>query len=768
MAAPQPAGDPEPKPLIDDSGALSSPSDPGRAELRRFRLSVTGLVFLLLVLTGAYVLLRKSQEYDPTVAGGRIVLYAVFSLNLVLVLAIAVTLFRNIFKLVFERRRDILGSRFSTKLVAAFLAQGIVPTALLFIAGSELINITTTKWFSTDVDAVTDAALRIAQRQRREIDRQALARAEAVSAELSRLGLFELGRRAELTTALREMLVRHDLVGIVAQVSGAAPQEVTDAQALPVRLPEIPDAILMRWWRGERFARHQDLAEGKGAVSFTGVPVLDSDGGTLGVVVVITKSESSLDQDERLVTSAREEFKRRELSKGFIVATNVSILLLVTLLVLLGAVWMGLVMARGITVPIQRLAEGTQAVSLGDLDHMVTAPAADELKMLVDSFNRMTRELKGSKQALERSVGELQRSNEELAERRMFIETVLQNVAAGVLCWDRDATLTACNAAAVRLLRLPPDQVGLPIGDVLRGTGHEGLRTIVGATLAGAGPQERQVALLAGGSERVLQAITTPLRSVRDGSLSGAVLVLEDVSDLIKAQKTSAWREVARRMAHEIKNPLTPIQLSAERVLLKVPDLGPDHRGVTAVREGARIILEEVRTLKTLVDEFSRFARLPQVSLRAGDLNDVVRNAVALYEKAVSRGRFRVELDPALPIISLDAEQMKRAIMNLVDNALVAMGSEGAVTLRTWRDADRGMICLEVGDEGPGIPAADRPKLFMPHFSTKKRGTGLGLAIVDRVIADHGGYIRVEDNRPRGTRFIMELPCRREATGAMA
>ncbi|MFN7972770.1 MAG: ATP-binding protein [Acidobacteriota bacterium] len=731
-----------------------------RGEVRRFRNTVGGLSVALAVLAGTYVLLERSQEYDPTVAGGRVVLYAVLILNIVLLLAILVTIFRNVFKLFYEWRRDLLGSRFSTKLVLAFLLQGIVPVALLFLAGSELIRISTARWFSTDVDAVTEGALRIAARHRAEMDAAVRAKAIDLAADLGKEGLFELDRRSELPAALRERMTSYQLAGLTAFLPGAAPVSAADPRVLSARLPDIPDAIVMRWQRGDKLVKRQETAGRKGVFAWAGAPVLGEDDDVLGVIAVLMPIDTGVEREEALIQSAREEYKRREVSKGFLVATNVSILLLVTLLLLFASVWMGIVMARGITVPIQRLAEGMAAVSGGKLDHRVEAPAADELRMLVDTFNRMTAELAASELALERSVEELRRSNEALAERRTFIETILEDLAAAVITFDRAGALTTYNPTAARLLRIGAESRGKGIEEVLGGERLKGLRALVSATLGGLGAQQQEVSLLMGASERIIQALATPLLHPGDSSLNGAVLVLEDVTDLIRAEKASAWREVARRMAHEIKNPLTPIQLSAERILGKAQAVPEGSAGSEAIQDGARIILEEVRTLKSLVDEFSRFARLPQVALRPTNLNEVVGSAAALYEPVLPAERLALELEPSLPLLPLDPEQLKRAIVNLVDNALAAMGPAGKVTIRTLLDRARNLACLEVLDEGPGVPVADRPKLFLPYFSTKKRGTGLGLAIVDRVVSDHGGYIRVEDNAPRGARFVIEIPLR--------
>jgi len=740
-----------------DSPTRGASSVEARRELRRVRLRVGAMVLMLIVLLGAYFLLKKSQSYDPTVAGGRIVLYAVMSLNVLLVLAIVVTLFRNIFKLFFDWRGDILGSRFAIKLVVAFLLQGIVPVVFLFLAGSEIIRVASHAWFSDDVRELSESALRLAKAYRTEVDERAMTQAERLGGLLARKNLLTRRGRPRLLGELRRVLRKEDLVGIAVYIPGSAPLQVQDPARLPSRLPKATSAMVSRWQRGERVAQDVEIPGEEAMLSLVGAPVL---GNALqpGVVVVASKLDAAMARDALTVARSSEEFARREASRGFVVVTNVSFLMLATLLLLLAAVWMGLTMARGVTVPIQRLAEATQAVGTGNLDYLVTAKAGDELKMLVDSFNRMTRELRESRRALDGTVEDLRQSNEELAERRVFIETVLDTVAAGVVTVDADERITTYNPAASRLLRLGTEARGKKADELFREGGLEEMADLVHETISLQRGRERQLTVSRGHFELVLRIATAPLIAPLDGTITGVVLMLEDLTEVVKAEKASAWREVARRMAHEFKNPLTPIQLSAERTILKVIDAELPPETIEAIQEGASTILREVKTLKGLVDEFSRFARLPEVTLRNGHLNAVVESAVALYEKAVPPERFELCLALDLPTMKIDADQMKRAIVNLVDNALVAMGEDGKVTIRSSLDRERRTIRLEVEDEGPGIPARDRRKLFLPHFSTKKRGTGLGLAIVDRVISDHGGYIKVEERDPHGARFVIDFP----------
>ncbi|PYQ10885.1 MAG: PAS domain-containing sensor histidine kinase, partial [Acidobacteria bacterium] len=424
----------------------------------------------------------------------------------------------------------------------------------------------------------------------------------------------------------------------------------------------------------------------------------------------------------------------------------------ITLLVLFSVTWIGLYLARGVTEPIGMLAQGTREVSSGNLDFRLQVRTRDELGILAESFNQMTAELKGSKETIELSNRDLLRSNQELEERRRYIEALLQNITAGVVSLDASGVVTTLNRAAARILGLEEGKevVSRPYGEVLAAELGE---------LRGAVEQGLRDRNLTPAREMRLNAVSfSPLADGRGGA-PGLLIVLEDLTPLMRAQRVAAWREVARRLAHEIKNPLTPIQLSAQRILKKFKENSPELPEV--LEQGTEAIVREVSALKRLVDEFSHFARLPAVTTVPCDLHALIDDSVALYDGIGGALKFEKRYDPRMPRVLLDPEQMKRVFVNLIDNARDAMGGAGRITFTTAFHPELEALRVEVADEGPGILAEDRERLFVPYFSTKKKGTGLGLAIVNRIISDHNGYIRAENNHPRGARFIMELPARK-------
>jgi two-component system nitrogen regulation sensor histidine kinase NtrY len=433
-----------------------------------------------------------------------------------------------------------------------------------------------------------------------------------------------------------------------------------------------------------------------------------------------------------------------------------SFFIMVALLILIGAVWMGSYLAKRITRPVQMLAAAAREIGAGHLDQRVEPQSGDEFGALTEAFNTMAGELAASRRNVERSTLELERKHLEVEGRRRYIETILERITTGVVSLDAGGLITTINSAAARLLGLDRAVVGRPSREVFDRDELQPLARLLGPSSRGRQePAAQELALFHEGQELHLAAVATAL--VGDsGASEGVVLVLDDVTPLIRTQKVAAWREVARRLAHEIKNPLTPIQLSAERLRRHFVSGPPGARAL--VDECTRTIVGEVESLKGLVDEFSQFARMPAPRAVPTDLHRLITDTLTLYDGLFSDVRIDRRFDATVPLVRLDPEQIRRVMINLVDNAVEAMERQGGIVIETQRDGSNNIVRVVVADDGPGIPAAERDKLFLPYYSTKQRGSGLGLAIVRRIIAEHGGSIEVADNTPRGTRFTIELP----------
>jgi two-component system nitrogen regulation sensor histidine kinase NtrY len=701
------------------------------------------------------VLLRKSRDFSPDFLAS-VLLYALTVVNLTLILILLFVLGRNLVRVLMERRRGALGARFRLRLVLVFLLMAIVPSILLTAVGSDLIQQTVDRWFSVDVSRILSSSQALGTAYRRSIADSNRVHALAFAREIESRRLLEPEGQGRLrrTVEARARELHLDMLSVFAK------QGELIAVVDP-RLPQAPyDSSSSEALAEAAFAGREAESRipfGAGELVRVAVPVRGAGAEPKGAVVVSTFVPGEIAAEAREVEERYTKFRKTEASKGPIKAVYVSLYLFPALLILFGAVWLSLYLARRITTPLRLVAEGAERIAAGARGVRVDFPASDdEFSALIASFNRMSERLARSEEEVEHSREGLTRKNQELEERRRLMETVLETVGTGVIVVDAEGTTTAVNAAACRLLGLEASMVGRLARDVLLGPGRDEILGLVQRLLTGrVTRQEREVRFPAPGRDRHL-AVTVVALPGTPGSPPGAVVILDDLTPLMRAQKVAAWGEVARKLAHEIKNPLTPIQLSAQRIRKAHLKAAPDFEKV--VTECTSAIVQEVEALKNLVDEFAQFARLPAVNLSPGSLHEVIDNVLSLYDGLFAEVSIERRLATDVPSLRLDRDQMKRVVINLVDNAIEATEKKGSVVISTEFDRPQGRVRLGVADDGPGIPPEDLEKLFVPHFSTKRRGSGLGLAIVSRIVQEHHGVIRVEENAPHGARFVVELP----------
>ena len=715
------------------------------------RLIVGGLAVMLLLFTAFFYLFLRERDLPAFLVTNRLLLFVLWYANVVLILIVLFVLLRNLFKLLVERRNRILGSTFKIKLVATYIGLSLFPVLALFAIATELLQGSIDRWFNIPLRPVLERGSAVAQALRDRIEQQNLRDAQQVLRETSGLDLRAPAERQRLERLLAELHL--DLLSVYE--GSEFVQGVANPQSGLKDLPEPRRAILEEAAaEGEAFQIDTPTG-GRGKLLYAAAagPPASSAGGRARrtVVVAATLLDPVLtERTDRLIEDFQ-SYRQLEVQKDDVRASHLLIFIMVTLVILLASSWVGLYLARRVTVPILALAEGTRRISGGDLHHRVEVQADDELGVLVDSFNRMTGELANNKELLERGNRDLTLSNQRLAAERALIAAVLQSVAAGVVSIDSEGRIFTCNEAALRLLRQREDEVvGRPVAEAWADPERHKLAALLAEPRPEAG---KELHLFLGGEWQTFEAKVTGLEGAA-GSPRGRVLVLEDLTELIKAQQLAAWNEAARRIAHEIKNPLTPIRLAAERMLKKHRQGEPGL--ARAIEDGVEIIVREVGTLQGMVDEFSRFARMPRPQPARTDVPRLVAETLHLYQNLKPGVEVEARLDGDLAGVTLDAEQIKRALINLLDNAVEATDAPGRVTVSAQqRD---GHFAIKVADTGRGIPPEAKEKLFLPYFSTKGRGTGLGLAIVHRIVADHHGSIRVEDNHPRGTVFTLELP----------
>ena len=725
-------------------------------EKRKRNLVAIAVVLFLLVAATAVEVGIKVPEIP---VASNVVVIALFNLNLVVFLLLLVLLLRNLVKLSFERRHKILGSKFKTKLVVAFLSLALAPSILIFLIASNLINTSIEGWFKIQVERPLDESMKVAQTFYERLQDAAVRHGQNVARVLTRDDLLAEERREELIAFLQEQQEQYGLAGI--SIYSAAGQEVVHVKD-PVLVPASATAVNMEQVRmtlgGRQLSTRREISSGdliQGMVPIVQHGEQSAGPRVVGAAVVAIHVPERLEAQVRGITQSFQEYKQLKLLKQPIKGIYILLFLLMTLVIVFSVTWFGLYLAKGITVPIQLLAEGTREVAAGNLDYRVTAQADDEVGILVTSFNKMTEDLASSKTQLEHAYTDLQAKHAELTERRRYTETVLEAVATGVISADAAGVVTTVNRAAARMLGLVPDEVvGRHYAAAFRTHQYLDLVALMQRMdRLREGSLERELQLSREGTSLTLLASLTALQGPRQEYL-GIVLVFDDLTELLAAQRLAAWREVAQRIAHEIKNPLTPIQLSAQRLRRRLGGRVPDDGGI--LEECTGTIIGEVEGLRRLVDEFSRFARMPSLAPKPTDLPRLLDGVLALYGETHPAATLRAEVAPDLPVLEADGDQLKRALLNLIDNAVEAGATEVVVTTGVNRAAGR--VQIVVADNGPGIPPEVLDRVFLPYVSTKTTGMGLGLPIVHQIVTDHGGTIWVEDNPPHGSRFVIELP----------
>jgi two-component system, NtrC family, nitrogen regulation sensor histidine kinase NtrY len=709
----------------------------------------------LLLLVGVQALVRKSREFSPDFLAS-VLLFGLTVLNLSLLLTLLFVLGRNLVRVVMERRRGVLGARLRMRLLLVFLLMATGPSLLLVFIGSDLIQQTVDRWFSVDVERILTSSQALGGTLRDTMAERARVHARWLASEVESRKLLEPGSEAALRRFVegRARDLRLDLVNVFSR-AGERVAVMNPRVTAPPRDGGPSSTVVALALAGRE--AEAPVPGSDGEFFRAAVPVRGPDGSVGGAVVVSSFLSSAVAADLREVEERYTSFRKAQTFKGPIKTVYVALYLFQALLILFGAVWLSLYLSRRITTPLRMVAAGTERIAAGERGVRVDFPSGDdEFAALIASFNRMSERLARSEEEVEYSRLGLSHKNEELEARRRLTETVLETVGTGIVVVDADGAITAVNAAAGRLLELDPSMTGRPVEQALSGPGRDEILRLVRRVLSGrANREQREVVAPVRGRERQF-AVTVVALPAAPGSSSGALLVIDDLTALMRAQKVAAWGEVARKLAHEIKNPLTPIQLSAQRVRKAFLRQAPDFEKVLTECTGA--IVDEVEALKNLVDEFAQFARLPPARLVPGSLQEVVEQTLPLYDGQFAGVRFDRRFAADVPAVRLDPDQMKRVLINLVDNAIEAMEKKGTVCIFTEFDRSQSRVRLGVADDGPGIRPEDREKLFVPHFSTKRRGSGLGLAIVHRIVQDHQGAIRVEDNAPRGARFVVEIP----------
>ncbi len=686
-----------------------------------------------------------------------ILMFTMTNINLLLLILMIFLVFRNLVKLLYDRRRKVMGSKLRTRLVIAFVSLTLIPAGVMFFFSMGFITTSIDFWFNVPVEQALENSLHVGRQIYGITENSNAFYLEKAAYQIKTRKLLESARAKELFQYVEVVQRSFNLDAVevydahAGQITQSLGRDLNNQILQPVSLEQL----LKEFYPKSVTSFSQVISKGEvirtvGPIPF-GVKSTEAEAFLVLTVVI----PPYLSENMASISRGFEEYQQIKLLKKPIQISYYITLSVVGLLVVFCAVWFGFYLAKSISIPIKELGEGTRRVAEGDLSFQIGPVGDDEIGSLVDSFNKMTRDLRLNRDQLELTSNKLREQNLEIEEKRQYMEIVLKNVSAGVVTLDENGFITTINKSAEKMLNISAAQV----------VGKNHVRLL----------QARYLKM----AEKIIHgfkgihndSVELPLRVTIDGrprsfmlhisSLKndsgrhiGIVVVFDDLTELEKAQRTAAWREVARRIAHEVKNPLTPITLSAQRLKRRYSRLIQEP----VFDECTQMIIDHVDIIRNLVNEFSSFARFPSANPKPGEILPIIEETVALFREGHTAVRFEIIKLGNLPVINIDREQIKRAMINLVDNAVAAIHSDGAITISLSHGAVQKRVRVEVADTGHGISDEDKTRLFEPDFSTKVTGMGLGLAIVNTIVMDHHGTIRAEDNQPRGARFIIELP----------
>jgi len=689
-----------------------------------------------------------------------VLMFTLININLLLLILLIFLVFRNLVKLLYDRRRKITGAKLRTRLVISFVAISLLPTTVLFFFSINFITTSIEFWFNVPVEQALKNSLAVGRKLYRHVEESNLFFLERTAFQIKTKKLLNRDKRKDLTRYIQ--VVQREFNHHAVEVYDANAKRLTYAlsQALEEKgLPVIaPENLLKETNSGKVKTISEDTAIGELVRTICSVPYGASRNDTIAYEIISKVISRDLSRNIDAISRGAEEYQQIKMLKRPIQITYYITLSIVGLLVVFCAVWFGFYLARSITIPIMKLGEGTRRVAEGDLSFHIDQVADDEIGSLVNSFNKMTRDLRISREQLELSAKMLHEQKDEIEERRQYMEIVLKNVSAGVISLNKGGFVTTINKAAEKMLNIVSKEIL-----------NKSYKTILKKDLLDMAEEIMEKITLSRSNALALpiketidgrpRSFMVHLNALKDdlGRHMGIVMVIDDLTELEKAQRMAAWREVARRIAHEVKNPLTPISLSAQRLKRKYSKKIDDP----IFDECTRTIIDHVDLIRNLVNEFSTFARFPGANPKPCELSPIIDETVALYREGHQNIHFQIQVGENIPKLNLDRQQIKQAMINLVDNAIASImniGQKGDVTITLAHDPILNVVRLEVADTGAGISDLEKTRLFEPYFSTKKTGMGLGLTIVSTIIADHNGLIGVRDNYPRGARFVIEIP----------
>ena len=724
---------------------------------RRRREGIIIIVIILVVALLTFVETRTIRFGADIPVSNAILMFILININLLLLVLLIFLVFRNLVKLLYDRRRKVMGAKLRTRLVVAFIVLTIVPTGVLFFFSINFITTSIEFWFNVPVEQALENSLRVGGRVYDRVEENNQFFLERISYQIKTKNLLNSQKEKALSQYVKVVQREFNLDGV--EVYAANTQRLSFSLAPElgnedVGLVSAENLQKEPSGNGVRSIT-QEIPYGELIKTIGMIPFDVKASEAEGFVVVSILIPPDLYQNLQSISDGYEEYQQIKLYKKPVQITYFISLSIVALLVLFCAIWFGFYLAKTISVPIKDLAEGTRRVAEGELSFTIGTVADDEIGSLVNSFNKMTRDLRSSREQLELSARKLRDQNIEIEEKRQYMEFVLKSVSAGVVTLNANGMVSTINKSAEKMLGVKSEKVLNKSFDTMLTVQNKDLaEEIMGnLSLARDASIEVPLKLIIEGRPRSFLITVSALRDDA-GQHMGIVMVFDDLTELEKGQRMAAWREVARRIAHEVKNPLTPISLSAQRLKRKYSN----QIGEAVFEECTQTIIDHVDLIRNLVNEFSSFARFPSANPTPCKLAPTIEETIALYREGLPNIKFEVQHTGDIPPLNLDRQQMKLALIDLIDNAIGAIKGDGVISFAVTHDPILKRIRIEVADDGPGISNQDKTRLFEPNFSTKKSGMGLGLTIVSTIIADHNGVISVQDNIPHGAKFVIELP----------
>ncbi len=716
------------------------------------------VVAILVVVTVLTFVVNRTVRFGPDFpVSNTILMFVLINVNLLLLILLIFLVFRNLVKLLYDRKRKVIGTKLRTRLVVSFITLTLLPTTVLFFFSIHFITKSVQFWFNAPIEQALENSLKVGRLVYTHLEENNRFFLERITYQIKTKNLLSPGNAEELNNYIQVVQRAFNLYAVEIyainsnRIAFCVDKDFENRIPAPVsatNLQKVPASGGIR-------SISEDFNGGELFRTIGTVPFKAQGMNAEAFVVLSVLIPPELFRDMQSISDGFQEYQQIKLLKEPIQLTYYVALSIVALLVVFCAIWLGFYLAKTISIPIMQLSEATLRVAEGNLDVEIDVVADDEIGSLVDAFNRMTRDLRTGREQLELSASMLRERNVEIEKRRKFMEIVLKNVSTGVITIDADGHISSINKSAEKMLLLDSQKlINKSYKRLLRGQDiHWAKQILDDLRMSHNNVVEVSLRVVISGKPK---SFLVSINALSDdlGHQIGFVIVLDDLTELEKAQRMAAWREVARRIAHEVKNPLTPITLSAQRLRRKYAD----HLESPVFNECTQTIIDQVSQIRNLVNEFSLFAKFPTANPKPNELVPIIKDSLALYREGYPNIEFILEVKDTIPILNLDAQQIKQAMINLLDNAIAAIKDRGHIWVTLTHDPVLKRVRVEVADDGTGISDLNKTRLFEPDFSTKKSGMGLGLTIVSSIIADHNGVISVQSNKPRGAKFVIEFP----------